>query len=150
MIQNKKPIKKQPATTPEKASTAVLDSLGTATPVSASADRLTPNPALNVNVNILVDHAGSVIGEFDGKGGRFPIGQLRPNIKFCGRSEMDREKRKVTKAADPLERFSVAGEIIKLPPGDFQKRRRLFYHESADIIAATFPNLYKLVSPKGK
>lgn len=71
-----------------------------------------------------------------------------PNIKFVGRDEYDKAKRKILREAAPIDRFSDGGEMFLLPPADFQKRRRLFYHESAARIAATFPTLYKLVRPK--
>ena len=67
------------------------------------------------------------------------------NIKFCGRPEYDRGKHKILKPNDPIERFNFEGETIALPPGDFQKRRRLFYHLRAADIASLFPHLYKLV-----
>lgn len=78
-----------------------------------------------------------------------PEPALKPaNIKFVGRDEYDKAKRKILRETAPIDRFSDAGKLILLPPADFQKRRRLFYHESAALIAATFPNLYKLVLPK--
>lgn len=70
---------------------------------------------------------------------------VRPNIKFCGRPEYDRGKHKILKPNDPIERFNFEGETIALPPGDFQKRRRLFYHLRAATVASLFPHLYKLV-----
>ncbi len=71
------------------------------------------------------------------------------NIKYIGRVEyFDKSKRKVERENAPVDRFSDAGTLVELPPADFQKRRRLFYHESAARIAATFPNLYKLVISK--
>lgn len=74
--------------------------------------------------------------------------QPAPNIKFVGRPEYDKGKRKIQRPNDPIERFSDGGNLVKLPPADFQKRRRLFYHEAAALIAATFPNLYKTVKPR--
>jgi hypothetical protein len=67
------------------------------------------------------------------------------NIKFCGRVEYDREKRKVVRPNDPIESFQFEGRSVELPSAAFQKRTRLFYHKSAGTIAAIFPNLYKLV-----
>lgn len=78
------------------------------------------------------------------------LGRRAPNVKFVGRAEYDKGKRKILKPNDPIERFSDAGELFLLPPADFQKRRRLFYHESAARIAATFPTLYKLVRQRSK
>lgn len=72
-----------------------------------------------------------------------------PNIKFCGRNEYDRQKRKVIRANDPIEAFRSGDAEIKLPPADFQKRRRLFYHESAALIARLFPHLYKKLKKRG-
>jgi hypothetical protein len=74
--------------------------------------------------------------------------QPAPNIKFVGRDVYDKAKRKILRVVDPVDRFSDGGNLVKLPPADFQKRRRLFYHEAAELIAATFPNLYKIVKPR--
>lgn len=89
------------------------------------ADRLTPEPALQ------------------------PVKTLpAPNIKFVGRAEYDKAKGKILVDNAPIDRFSDGGELFELPPADFQKRRRMFYHEAAARIAATFPNLYKIILPK--
>lgn len=75
-----------------------------------------------------------------------PESASRPaNIKFTGRDELDKRKRKVLRRNDPIENFTIPGGSIELPPADFQKRDRLFYHESAAIIVAAFPQLYKLI-----
>lgn len=66
------------------------------------------------------------------------------NIKYYGRGVWDRETGKIF-WPEPIETISCAGQIINLPDRDFQKQRRLFYHESAAVIAAMFPGLYKLV-----
>ena len=70
------------------------------------------------------------------------------NIKFAGRPEMDKGKRKILRPNDPIELYSDAGRIVRLPPADFQKRVRLFYHEAAGEIVAAFPHLYKRIRPK--
>lgn len=70
------------------------------------------------------------------------------NIKFVGRDVWDKGKRKILSRAEPIDRYSDAGELVLLPPADFQKRRRLFYHEHAGRIAAAFPHLYKLLRSK--
>jgi hypothetical protein len=70
------------------------------------------------------------------------------NIKFIGRDVWDKGKRKILKAAAPIDRYSDAGELVLLPPADFQKRQRLFYHEQAGRIAAAFPHLYKILRSK--
>jgi hypothetical protein len=72
----------------------------------------------------------------------------RPNIKFAGRKTWDAGKRKVLNDPAPIDRFSDAGELISLPPADWQKTNRLFYHSDAATIARAFPHLYKLVKSK--
>lgn len=78
----------------------------------------------------------------------FKIALPAPNIKFTGRDVWDEGKRKILSHAEPIDRYSDAGELVLLPPADFQKRRRLFYHERADRIAAAFPHLYKKLRSK--
>lgn len=81
--------------------------------------------------------------------GLFKIPPPPPNMKYCGRPiYSDASKRKIEKANDPIESYSNAGTIVNLPPADFQKRRRLFYHQSAAEICRLFPGLYKLVIRK--
>ncbi len=70
------------------------------------------------------------------------------NIKYSGRPEMDKGKRKIVRPNDPIELYSDAGRIVRLPSADFQKRVRLFYHEAAGEIVAAFPHLYKRIRPK--
>jgi hypothetical protein len=72
----------------------------------------------------------------------------RPNIKFTGRRTLSKDKRKVLFDPSPVDRYSHCGRLVKLPPADWQKRNRLFYHESATEIANLFPHLYKLVKSK--
>jgi hypothetical protein len=73
-----------------------------------------------------------------------------PNIKYIGRAEHDRAKRKVLKANGPIESVNVGGGTIELPDADFQINKRLFYHSDARRIARLFPHLYKIVVPKSK
>jgi len=74
--------------------------------------------------------------------------EQRPNIKFVGRREFDKAKRKVLYDPQPIETVSFAGRVVKLPPADWQKRNRLFYHIGAVDIVAAFPHLYKIVRTK--
>lgn len=74
----------------------------------------------------------------------------RPNIKFAARPTFDAGRRKVLKDPAPIDRFSEGGRLIFLPPADWQKTNRLFYHCDADLIARAFPHLYKLVTSKGR
>lgn len=97
----------------------------TATPNNALPPATTPDPALSARET------------------------LPPaNIKFCGRVVWDKNRRKVVIVNDPIETFSDCGEVIKLPPADFQKRKRLFYHKDAARIARTFSTLYKIIRRK--
>lgn len=79
-----------------------------------------------------------------------PANRPARNIKFVGRPIFAPGKRKILSDPQPLESVSFLGRPEKLPPADFQKRVRLFYHESAAEIAAAFPHLYKQIIPKGK
>lgn len=72
----------------------------------------------------------------------------RPNIKFIGRRTWDRDKKKVLKDPQPIEKITIGRRTIELPAADFQKGRRLFYHSDAREIARRFPKLYKLVQNK--
>lgn len=73
---------------------------------------------------------------------------LRRNIKFIGRKVFDKTKRKILSDPSPIDRYSAAGDVVKLPPADWQKANRLFYHERAAEIARLFPHLYKVVKSK--
>lgn len=70
------------------------------------------------------------------------------NLKFVGRREFDRHKRKVVNPNDPVESISISGRIIALPAAETQKANRMFYHEDAAEIANAFPHLYRMIQPK--
>jgi hypothetical protein len=77
-----------------------------------------------------------------------PIARQMANIKFIGRPVYGPGKRKILSDPQPVDYYSNAGQVVKLPPADWQKRNRLFYHESANEIATLFPNLYKIIRRK--
>lgn len=70
-----------------------------------------------------------------------------PNLKYVGKITRD-ENGKLTRNDQPVER--IAGAVkYRLPSAESQIKNPMFYNESAGDIAKTFPELYKVIKPKG-